>query len=171
MRITPLDVQKQQFRLRFRGFDVREVDSFLTAVADEFKEALGENDSLKAKVAGLEEALADYRGREKTLQEALVSAQRMAETMKEEARREAELVVSEARLQAEKLLGDAQQRLTRLHDDLSELQRQYVQFEARIRSAVEAHLKLLELGRAQGGEEPAAQRPADALPEAGRHQA
>ncbi|MBP1720311.1 MAG: DivIVA protein, partial [Deltaproteobacteria bacterium] len=29
MKITPLDIQQQQFRMRFRGFDMVEVDNFL----------------------------------------------------------------------------------------------------------------------------------------------
>lgn len=147
MRITPLDIQKQQFRLRFRGFDVQEVDTFLQGIAEEFKDLVRENETLKEELARVEEELGDYRGRERTLQETLVSAQKMAEAMREEARREAELVVNEAKLSAEKLLGEAQQRLARLHDDFNELRRQYVQFEVKIRSAVEAHLKLLDMER------------------------
>jgi cell division initiation protein len=145
VRITPLDIQKQQFRLRFRGFDVREVDAFLEAVAEEFKELVGENEALRAEVHRLEEQLSDYRGRERALQETLVRAQEMSENLKEEGRRGADLVIGEAKLAAEKILAEAHQRLARLHDDLNELKRQYVQFETKIRSAVEAHLKLLDL--------------------------
>ena len=36
MKLTPLDIQQQQFKVRFRGFDVREVDRFLEQVADAF---------------------------------------------------------------------------------------------------------------------------------------
>lgn len=147
MRITPLDIQKQQFRLRFRGFDIQEVDTFLAGIAEEFKELVSENETLKEELGRLEEELIDYRTREKTLQETLVTAQRMAEVLREDARREADLVVSEAKVSAEKVLSEAHQRLARLHDDLHELRRQYVQFEVKIRSAVEAHLKLLDIDR------------------------
>jgi cell division initiation protein len=33
MKITPLDIQQQQFRMRFRGFDMVEVDNFLDLLA------------------------------------------------------------------------------------------------------------------------------------------
>jgi cell division initiation protein len=36
MKLTPLDIQQQQFKVRFRGFDVREVDRFLEQTADAF---------------------------------------------------------------------------------------------------------------------------------------
>ncbi|MFH0808892.1 MAG: DivIVA domain-containing protein [Pseudomonadota bacterium] len=147
MRITPLDIQKQQFRLSFRGFDVREVDAFLTAVAEEFKDLVSDNEAVKAEVARLEQQLAEYRRREKTLQDTLFSAQRMAETLKEEARREAEILVSEARLRAEKSVTEGNQQLARLYEELNGLRRQYAQFEIQIRSAVETHLRLLDAGR------------------------
>ena len=34
MKITPLDIQQQQFKTRFRGFDIREVDAFLEQMAE-----------------------------------------------------------------------------------------------------------------------------------------
>ena len=43
MKITPLDIQQQQFRVRFRGFDMVEVDNFLDLLANEFEELLKEN--------------------------------------------------------------------------------------------------------------------------------
>ena len=37
MNITSLDIQQRQFKVRFRGFDVREVDTFLEQMADAFE--------------------------------------------------------------------------------------------------------------------------------------
>ena len=37
MKITPLDINNQKFRTKFRGFDVRDVDDFLQAVAEELE--------------------------------------------------------------------------------------------------------------------------------------
>ena len=37
MTLTPLDIQEQQFRVKFRGFDVAEVDTFLERVANAFE--------------------------------------------------------------------------------------------------------------------------------------
>ena len=47
IKITPADIIQQQFRVVFRGFDMSEVDSFLSQVADELEELLSENASLK----------------------------------------------------------------------------------------------------------------------------
>lgn len=54
MKITPLDINNQKFRTKFRGFDVREVDGFLQAVAEELELQLRENSRLKERVKELE---------------------------------------------------------------------------------------------------------------------
>ena len=43
MRITPLDVRKQDFRKAVRGFDCDEVRAFLTTLADEYEAVLVDN--------------------------------------------------------------------------------------------------------------------------------
>ena len=50
MKITPLDIQQQQFKTKFRGFDVREVDTFLEQMADAFEAMLRENEGLSQKI-------------------------------------------------------------------------------------------------------------------------
>jgi cell division initiation protein len=167
MRISPLDIQKQQFRLRFRGFDIREVDAFLETVAEEFKGLVAENDALKEEVARLEEQVSDYKSRERSLQETLIAAKEMSEQLKEGAQKKGELIVAEAEARAERTLAEAHQRLARLHNDIDELKRQYLQFEVKVRSAVEAHLKLLEMSR----EEPGAREEEQDLLKGSPHQA
>ena len=54
MKITPLDINNQKFRTRFRGFDVREVDDFLQAAAGELELQLRENLRLKERITELE---------------------------------------------------------------------------------------------------------------------
>ena len=54
MRITPMDIRQQQFRVRFRGFDRQEVDTFLADVAEDYERLVKENALLKEQVAGLD---------------------------------------------------------------------------------------------------------------------
>ena len=53
--------------------------------------------------------------------------------------------MAEAELQAEKILNQAHTRLAQIHDDISELKRQRAQFEVRLRSLIEAHMKILDV--------------------------
>jgi cell division initiation protein len=153
MNITPLDITQKQFRKVFRGLDPEEVDAFLGLVALEFEAllkdvaALRENDQRKA------EEIVEFRGRERALQETLVTAQKASEEIRESARKEAEITISDAELQAEKIVQAAHARFLRIVDDINELKRQRIQFETNVRTIVESHVKLLEAFREPSREE------------------
>jgi cell division initiation protein len=147
MKITPLDIQQQQFKTRFRGFDVREVDSFLEQMADVFESLQSENKRLRVEIKRLQLEGQGYREREESFKRAMLNSQKVLEQMKQNARKSAELVVAEAEVTAEKILNRAQNRLAQLHEDITELKRQRMQIEVQIRSVIESHTKLLEIGK------------------------
>jgi len=147
MKMTPLDIQQQQFKIKFRGFDVREVDAFLEQMADAFESLQGENIRLNQEIKRLQLEAKGYREREESFKRAMLNSQKVLEQMKENARKSAELVVAEAEVKAEKILSRAQNRLSQLHEDIVELKRQRSQIEVQIRSVIEGHAKLLEIGK------------------------
>ena len=147
MKITPLDIQQQQFKTRFRGFDVREVDTFLEQIAEAFESLLSKNEKLREEIQKLELESQGYKEREETFKRAMLNSQKVLEQMKQNARKSAELVVAEAEVKAEKILNRAQNRLAQLHEDITELKRQRMQIEVQIRSIIESHTKLLEIGK------------------------
>ena len=147
MSLTPLDVQQQQFRVRFRGFDVREVDRFLEQVAEGLVGLQNESKNLKEEVRRLKLETQGYKEREETFKRAMLNSQKVLEQMKENARKSAEIIIADAEVKAEKILNRAHNRLSQLHEDISELKRQRMQIEVQIRSVIEAHSKLLELGK------------------------
>ncbi|MDH3565945.1 MAG: DivIVA domain-containing protein [Desulfobacteraceae bacterium] len=147
MKITPLDIQQQRFKTRFRGFDVREVDTFLEQMADVFESLQSENQRLRKEIKRLQLEGQGYREREESFKRAMLNSQKVLEQMKQNARKSAELVVAEAEVTAEKILNRAQNRLAQLHEDIIELKRQRMQIEVQIRSVIESHAKLLEIGK------------------------
>jgi cell division initiation protein len=147
MNITPLDITQKQFRRALRGFHREEVEGFLAMVAVEFEAMVKDNTALREDNQRKAEEIAELRGREKVLQETLVTAQKASDDIREAARREAEITLSDAELQAEKIVQGAHARFLRIVDDINELKRQRVQIESGIRMVVESHLKLLEAFR------------------------
>ncbi len=147
MNITPLDIQQKQFRTRFRGFDVREVDAFLEQMADSFEAALLEKEALNEEIRRLGLEIDGYKKREETFKRAMLNSQKVLEQMKANAEKSAELTVAEAEVKAEKILNRAHNRLAQLHEDIAELKRQRIQIEVQIGSVIEAHSKLLEIGK------------------------
>jgi len=145
MPITPIDIQQQQFRVRFRGFDIQEVDDFLNNLADEFEMLLGEYERLGIEVTRLTRENEEFREREGTFKKALVNSQKVMEQMKENARKSADLIISNAELKAEKILNRTHNRLAQLQEDIVALKRQRIQIETEIRFVLEAHSRILEM--------------------------
>ena len=110
MKISPMDIQRQTFGNARRGFDPEEVRTYLNMVAEEVAALQGERESLAQEVQTLRSMVEDHRQRENILKNTLLTAQRVSEEIKENARRQAENVVKEAELQADKLLELAQRR-------------------------------------------------------------
>jgi cell division initiation protein len=145
MKITPLDIQQQQFTVRFRGFDVREVDRFLEQIVDEFERMIRENADQQREIKRLRGEIREHRDREEAFKEAMVNAQKALDDMRINAEKEAELIVAEGEMKAEKILSTAHNRLTQLHEDISELKRQRMQLEVELGSVLETHRRLLEM--------------------------
>lgn len=153
MRITPLDVRQQQFTIRmFRGFDVQEVDAFLQDIAEDYEAVLKENALLKEQLAALEERSRGFAELEKTLQDTLVTGQRMSEEMKANARREAQLVVDEAQLRGEKLLDEARAEEAKIKSEVLNLRRALRQLAESVRSSVERYQRLVDADLKEAGE-------------------
>jgi cell division initiation protein len=140
-------IRQRQFSRRLRGYDPAEVNAFLGQVAERLGELLAQTGAGEREIAHLKQDIQEYRAREQSLEAALAQTRKVSEEIKANAEREAQLLVAEAELQAEKLLGQAHGRLAQIHDDISELKRQRAQFEVRLRSLVEAHLKLIDVER------------------------
>ena len=151
MRMTATDIRQQQFAVRlFRGFDPQEVDAFLEEMADDFDELTRENALLREQLVQVEEKSRGVEGREKTLQETLVTTQKIAEEFKENSRREAELVLREAHLRAEKFMQDAREEHAKLTSEVSALRRLRRQLGEEIMSTISAHKRLAEQALAEG---------------------
>ena len=146
MKITPIEIQQQQFKVRFRGFDVREVDRFLEQMTDTFELLQQENENAQNEIRRIKLESQGYKEREETFKRAMLNSQKVLDEMKENARKSAELIIANAEVKAEKILNRAHKRLAQLHDDIAELKRQRIQIEVQIRSTIEAHTKLLEIG-------------------------
>ena len=113
MKLTPTDVQRQSFGKRFRGFDPDEVRAFLAAVAEEMAALQRAKDEIDQQLRHLELIVNEHREREAILKNTLLTAQKVAEDIRDGARREADTVIKQAELQGDRLLDLAQ---TRAHD-------------------------------------------------------
>lgn len=153
MRITPLDIQQKQFKVKFRGFDMEEVASFLELIREELEELLRENSQLKEKVSILESQIEEYRKIEQSIRDTLMTAQKLVEDYKTNAKKEAELIIKEAEIKAEEIIREAQEKVVKIHEDIVDLKGIRRHFKEEIRRLIESHLRMLEFDKDREGEE------------------
>lgn len=149
MKVTPLDLRQQRFQTVIRGYDRGEVQSFLLEVSDDYENALRENDKLRQDVAKLEAVLGEHRGQERNLRNTLLSAQKMADEIKDHATQEAGLIVREAEGRADLLLQKGQVRLDDVQREIDALRMKRREVETSIEALVGTLNHTLEFIREQ----------------------
>ena len=120
-RVTPIDMRQARFATSMRGFDKPEVTAFLEEAAAEYEQALRENDRLRQQIGSLETALNQHRELENSLKNTLMSAQKVADDMRETAQQEAARIVREAEGKAELMMQKAQARVEDVVRDIDGL--------------------------------------------------
>jgi len=145
MKILPMDIQRQTFGQRFRGFDPEEVRAYLAIVAEEVASLQGERDRLDQEVQNLKGLLDEHRQREVILKNTLLTAQRVSEEIKENARKQAENVVKEAEMQGDRLIELAQARAHEVERSILDLRGWRSSLRTDIRAFVARISQLLDL--------------------------
>ncbi|KAB2924682.1 MAG: DivIVA domain-containing protein [Bacteroidetes bacterium] len=121
MKITPLDIKKQEFKKVLRGYDPIEVDAFLDTLSNEFSELLKQSKELREEYLEMEIQLRDYRQKERDLQQILMQAQETSARSIENSRKEAELIIQEAELKASQIIDHARMDVMRTREELANL--------------------------------------------------
>ena len=133
MSLNSEGIQKKEFHIVFKGYKPEEVDKFLDLLSVEF-------DGLQKKIKKLEEGLDSikYEGDEESskmktvIQEALISAHRVAEEIKQKARVEAEEIVSKKRMEEEQKLNNLKNEKESIESNISGLKIEYNDFKDQI---------------------------------------
>lgn len=155
--LTPLDVRKKRgdFRKGMRGYDPQEVDQFLELAAERMEELVKENLAFRERVEGLSARVESQEGREKAVQEALVTAQSLREEMREQSRQAADLLRREAEEEARRIREAAEEDARRIRHavettlaeqrkELENLERWRRRFLRSLRGFLEQEMDLLE---------------------------
>ncbi len=149
MKVTPLDLRQQRFKTVMRGYDRGEVQAFLLEAAGDYENALRENDRLRQDVAKLDAVLGEHRGQERNLRNTLLTAQKLADEVKEQAQKEAGLILREAEGQRDLILQKAQARLEDVQREIEALRMKRREVENEIEGLVRTLNSTLEFIREQ----------------------
>ncbi|HEV8255077.1 MAG TPA: DivIVA domain-containing protein [Vicinamibacteria bacterium] len=145
MKISPMDIQRQAFAARMRGYDREEVRTYLNLVAEEVAELQRERDRLDQEAQSLKSLLDEHRQREAILKNTLLTAQRVSEEIRDNARKQAEGVVKEAETQADRLLELAQARAHEVERAILDLRAHRTTLRTDVRSLITRLTTILDL--------------------------
>ncbi|MEK6546282.1 MAG: DivIVA domain-containing protein [Nitrospinota bacterium] len=145
MKTSPQDVRQQQFKLKFRGFDIEEVDNYLELIAVELEELNKENDSLKSEIKKMAQEIEEYKKAENDFRRMISSAQDFRKDAIEKANQESQLIIKQAEMKAAETLKGAEEKTAKIEKDIDGLKAQKRQFEVLLRALIENHMKLLDM--------------------------
>jgi cell division initiation protein len=157
MALTPVEIRHVELRRAWlRGYRRSSVERLLTEIADSFESVWRERADLSDRLEELESEASKHRELETLLRSTLVSAERAAQDMKEQARRESDLIVQEAHAESRRIARAAANERERLEDETRKIR-------AQLRTALEA----IEAWPSEPDSEKPAQTPVEEVTDAG----
>ncbi|MCU0608350.1 MAG: DivIVA domain-containing protein [Chitinispirillaceae bacterium] len=143
MNLSPLDIRKQTFPRVFRGYDSDTVSGYLEQIAGEFEECSRIRSELAARNKNLEEKLEGYVRIERTLNETLLTAQKITDESRMNAQKEAELIIKDAMLRSGEHENEVRRRMAQMETELASLKNLRDTFLARFKGLLTTQLDLL----------------------------
>lgn len=107
MKLTPLEIKQQTFDKGLRGYDVADVQAFLTLMSNEFEHLTNKNRELEQQIDKLTERVKHYERVEEALHETLQTAKESMEQKIGGARQEAKSTIEKAEMEADAIIKEA----------------------------------------------------------------
>ena len=114
MTITPVELHHIRLKRGLLGYRRGPVDELILEIADSFEEVWRQRADYADRIEQLEGELSRHRDLESLLRTTLVTAEKSAHELKDQAKREAELVLGEAHAEARAVTRQASQERERL---------------------------------------------------------
>lgn len=143
--LTPQEVSGRAFsKAAFGGYNMAMVDEFLDELTDDYTALYKENAALKAKLKVLVDKVEEYRATEDSMRAALLTAQRMASTMVEEAEEKKKTMLAGAEGEARAKIGALQSDVELEQRRLNAAKAATADFLQKTRELAQAQLALIE---------------------------
>ena len=123
--LKPMDIHNKEFKKSMRGYDAEEVDEFLDEIIVDYEKMQREIDMLKTQLSNYSENMNNYREKEISLNNALGSAQRFADQLKQDAEGRAAEIIAQAEEEAQKIIGSTEEKYNKVLNDYTTLASRY----------------------------------------------
>ena len=143
--ITAQDIREKTFeKARIGGYDMASVDDFLEELADDITASQKENAVLKSKMKVLVDKIEEYRANEEALNMAVLSAQKLAVQIENEARARAASMLADAEKQVKATVGSIEERAQTEEKRLEEAKAATAKFLETVRSMCSTQITNIE---------------------------
>ncbi|HSD63969.1 MAG TPA: DivIVA domain-containing protein [Ignavibacteriaceae bacterium] len=153
MKVSPINIKRQEFNKSLRGYDTEEVHAFLEKLADDFDELQKENETIKEELENANVHLAEFRRIEKNLQDTLLKAQDSSAKAIESTKKQTNLMVKEAEIKANQILEKARENADEIRDAVIKLREERDLIISKLKAMVDSQAHLFELKVREAGEE------------------
>lgn len=144
MDITPNDMRNHEFGSQMRGYEKAEVKAFVESSANALEQALIEIQKLRMEYDKISAQYRLLKDLEETIKSAVLEAQKNANQIVANAKKEAELLVNKAQQDREQIFEQKRRQMLNTQTQLEKLEYQRESFYNKLRSEIEAHLKLVD---------------------------
>lgn len=142
--LTPIDIQKQDFDVSFRGYNADEVDDFLDLVGNDYEKLYKENIELKDRLSSLQASIEQYKNMEATLKDSIILAQNAAEEIKKNASERADNMMNDAQNKASDIIRQTNDDILIRKKELADLELQVDTYKSQIKSVCARVVELLD---------------------------
>ncbi len=125
------------------GYNRKQVDNLLTLINEDYSRVVKENEEMKNRINGLNEAIQHYKMLEESLQHSILVAQHTSEQIKVNACEKARLITNEAEANASKLIETANQEIVRAKGKLEEIKVGLFTFKKKAEVLLQAQMDVL----------------------------
>ncbi|MGP1568562.1 MAG: DivIVA domain-containing protein [Peptoanaerobacter stomatis] len=125
------------------GYSKRSVDQFLTEIVNAYEALFKENIELRDKATALSDGLQYYKSMEKTLQKALVLAQKTSDEEQAKAAKNARVIEQNAHDKADEVLTKARSELDNIFRQTDDLNRRFELYKTHVRNLITSQLDII----------------------------
>lgn len=143
MAFTPSEIKNKSFTRIKNGFEPTEVEQYLEQLSTEIERLKEDKKQLEKVLEERDAHIQSFKDVEKSVGEAIVSAQRAADETKAAAQKEHDAIIQKAHAEAKRIVNDGIEKARRLSFQTEDMKRQSKIFRSRFRMLVEAQLDLL----------------------------
>ncbi|MCE5645137.1 DivIVA domain-containing protein [Staphylococcus pseudintermedius] len=143
MAFTPSEIKNKAFTRIKNGFEPTEVEQYLEQLSHEIERLKEDKKQLEKVLEERDAHIQSFKEVEKSVGEAIVSAQRAADETKATAQKERDAIIQKAQAEASQIVNDGIEKARRLSFQTEDMKRQSKVFRSRFRMLVEAQLDLL----------------------------